>query len=559
MNYTDTYRQWLNSPAITADERDELRGLDEGERKARFFAPLSFGTAGLRGVMGPGLHRMNVYVVRQTTQALANLIVKEGPAACRAGVIIGYDCRRDSDTFAKEAACVLAANGVSVRLFSKLCPTPQVSFAIRHYGAAAGINITASHNPKEYNGYKVYWRDGAQLPPPHADAMAAEMDRLDIFTGAKSMNYNEAKGRGLITLLGDETDDAFLACVLAQRVNPQPPKRQLDIVYTPFHGTGYALVPRVLREAGYTGVSVVAAQAVPDGTFPTVKSPNPEYLEGFTLAIEQAQISGADVIVGTDPDADRVGVVVKNADGEYTALSGNQTGVLLTDYLIRAKREAGTLADNACVITTIVSTLMTDAVAAKQGVDLFRTFTGFKFIAEKMEEKQDVNSLLIGFEESYGYMIGDFCRDKDAVTATLLIVEMAHWYAEQGLTLSDAMEQLFKTYGRYTEKTINQIMPGLDGLEKMRALMDRLRREPLKELAGTPVIAAVDYLSGTETTADGTISTMELSGSDVLAFKLKDGVTVLVRPSGTEPKIKIYILSPHDDIGKYIAAVDGWQ
>ncbi len=552
----EAYQQWLNSPVITEAEREELRQLDEGEIKARFYAPLSFGTAGLRGVMGPGLHRMNSYVVRQATQGLANLIVAEGRQACDAGVIIGYDCRENSQLFAREAACVLAASGITVKLFANLCPTPQVSFAIRYFGATAGINITASHNPREYNGYKVYWQDGAQLPPHHADKVAAEMAALDIFSGAKTTDYDAAVADGTITVLDAAVDRAFLDCALAQRVFPQPPQRQLSIVYTPFHGAGYALVPQVLREAGYTGVSLVEAQAVPDGSFPTVASPNPENLESFSLAVAQAQAKGVDVIIGTDPDADRVGVVVHDSRGEYIALSGNQTGVLLCDYLIRARKETGTLASDACIITTVVSTKMVDAVAAEHGVDLFRTFTGFKFIAEKMEQNKDKNKLLLGFEESYGYMAGDFCRDKDAVTASLLIVEMAHWYAGQGMTLSDALEALYDKYGRYTEKTINKIMPGLDGLTKMQQLMERLRNEHTAQFAGVDVVTKTDYLAGVAIAADGSTTPIELSGSDVLGFTTADGVTTLVRPSGTEPKIKFYILSPRLNIDNYIAAVE---
>jgi phosphoglucomutase len=557
MSHTAVYRTWLDSETITDAERSELAALEEEEIKARFFAPLSFGTAGLRGVMGAGLHRMNAYVVRQATQALANIIKAEGKAAMTAGVIIGYDCRENSEKFACEAACVMAANGIFVKLFSRLCPTPQVSFAIRRYKAVAGINITASHNPREYNGYKVYWSDGAQLPPQHADRVAAAMDDLDIFNGAAAIPFEQAEQQGYIKLLSSETDRAFLDCVLAQRVFPHKADSELKVVYTPFHGAGHALVPQALQEAGYRNIIPVAEQAKPDGTFPTVKSPNPENIESFELAIETAGKHGADIIIGTDPDADRVGVVLRGSKDRYISLSGNQIGVLLTDYLIRARRETGVLPSNACVITTIVSTLMIDAVCKEHGVDIFRTFTGFKFIAGKMEEHKDTHELLIGFEESFGYMAGDFCRDKDAVTASLLIAEMADWYARQGMTLYEAMTALYEQYGYYTEKTINLVMPGLDGLEKMKALMRGLRDNPPAEIAGTAVSVFCDYLPGTRSTAGGAAEALSLSGSDVLSFEMSDGVTFLIRPSGTEPKVKLYILSPRSNIDAYTEYAKG--
>ena len=556
MSFVTAYRAWLDSPDITEEERAELAALEEEEIKARFFAPLSFGTAGLRGVMGPGLHRMNVYVVRQATQALANIVAAEGRAAMEGGVVIGYDCRENSEKFACEAACVMAANGINVKLFSRLCPTPQVSFAIRRYKATAGINITASHNPREYNGYKVYWSDGAQLPPRHADQVAAGMADLDIFKGPKTMPFEQAEAQGKIQLLAAETDRAFLDCVLSQRVFPHNAGSALKVVYTPFHGAGYALVPQVLKEAGYQNIAMVEAQAKPNGAFPTVKSPNPENIEGFELAIQMAAEQDVDLVIGTDPDADRVGVVVRDGKGRYIAVSGNQLGVLLTDYLIRARREAGILPDNACIITTIVSTRMTEAVAQKNGIDLFYTFTGFKYIAERMEKNKDTHTLLLGFEESFGYMAGEYCRDKDAVTASLLVVEMADWYARQGMTLYDAIDALYRQYGRYTEKTFNLVMPGLDGLEKMQRLMRGFRQSPPAEIAGSKVVAVCDYLPGTRT-ADGVTQAMELSGSDVLGFELADGVTFLIRPSGTEPKVKLYILSPRANIDAYSEYAQG--
>ncbi|MCL2546114.1 MAG: phospho-sugar mutase [Oscillospiraceae bacterium] len=535
MTYQKNYRHWLTSPTLTADERAYLQGLNDKQIEALFFAPLSFGTAGLRGVMDIGLHAMNVHIVRHATQALADLVLREKEES--PVVVIGYDCRENSKEFAHAAASVLANNGIAVKLFSELCPTPQVSFAIRHYGAMAGINITASHNPREYNGYKVYWRDGAQLPTAHAAQMADVMAGLDVLEN--SARHVECQNADLLTILGQETDRLFLDCVLAQRKRATPPDKQLSLLYTPFHGAGYRLVPQVLREAGYTQVQLVPEQSIPDGTFPTVKSPNPENIEGFALAIEQAKVEGIDVIIGTDPDADRVGVIVREGE-KYKALSGNQIGVMLADYLI--KNTSKETEQMPCVITTIVSTRMIDVICKAHDVPLFRTFTGFKYIASVMEQHADTHSLLLGFEESFGYMTGDFCRDKDAVTASLLIVEMAHWYAAQDMTLADGLAALYAQYGNYREETVNLVMPGVDGLTKMRDLMHNLRRNPPQCIAAAAVKEKIDYNNGIN----------GLPPSNVLQFELADGTTILVRPSGTEPKVKVYILSSHQEIETYV-------
>ena len=554
MSFMNTYQAWLDNPALSAEEKAELRAIadDPKEIESRFFDQLSFGTAGLRGTMCTGLHQMNIHVVRHTTQAFAEVVKAEGTDACQQGVAICFDCRNQSDLFAREAACVMAANGIKVYLFESLRPTPELSFAVRKYGCKAGINVTASHNPKEYNGYKVYWEDGAQLPPQHADAIARKMKELDVFDSVQRMDYDAACSEGIITLLGKETDEAFLSDVMDQVNDWDCVARVADrfsLVFTPFHGTGYQLVPEALKRLGMKHVLCVPEQMVIDGDFPTVASPNPENAESFALAVELAKKNKCDLIVGSDPDADRVGVMVRNAAGEYEVLSGNQTGILLLDYLIGAKRRAGTLPDNAYANTTIVSTKMVDKICADNGIQSARTFTGFKFLAEKKDalENSGTGSVLFSFEESFGYMAGDYVRDKDAVTAIVLIVEMAAWYSEQGKTLYDALQDCYAKYGFYGEATINLVMPGLDGMTRMAALMKRLHEKPLTEVAGTPVTLQKDYLSGQQTVPGGKSEPMELKDSDVVAYDLEDGTTFLIRPSGTEPKIKVYVLTSGAD------------
>ena len=515
MSYQDTYEAWLNSPALSAQEKAELESIrdDEKEKESRFFDQLSFGTAGLRGTMGVGLYRMNVHVIRHATQAFAQVILEEGEKAAARGVAICFDCRNNSQTFAREAAQVMAANGIPVRLFESLRPTPELSFAVREYGCIAGINITASHNPKEYNGYKVYWEDGAQLPPKHADQVAKKMKELDVFTGVKTMPYDQ-------------------------------------MVYTPFHGTGYKLIPEALRRLGMKHVICVPEQMVIDGNFPTVVSPNPENPEGFYLAVDIAKREGADFILGSDPDADRVGIMVNTGNGEFKVISGNQTGVLLLDYLIGAMKRSGKLPEKPVALKTIVTTEMARKVAEVNGLACYDTFTGFKFLAQKKDQMEESGQgkVIFSYEESYGYMLGDYVRDKDAVTASLMLTEMAAWYAGQGMTLYDALQALFAKYGHYGEKTLNLVMPGLDGLKKMAALMDALRQQPPADIGGTQVVCRKDYQDGSVVDVKtGEKTTMELSGSNVLRFELADGTSVLVRPSGTEPKVKVYVLTRGDD------------
>ena len=567
MNYRQEYERWLASPALSAEEHAELLSIanDEKEIESRFYGPLEFGTAGLRGTMYVGLHNMNRHVIRWATQGFANVICAEGAEAKARGVAICMDCRNHSQEFARAAACVMAANGVKVYLFEALRPTPELSFAVREYGCQAGINVTASHNPKEYNGYKVYWSDGAQLPPQHAAAIAAELAEIDIFTGVRSMDYDEALSAGLITLIGADCDEKFMAHVMSMVNDYETVKKVADdftLVYTPFHGCGYKLVPEALTKLGIKHLICVPEQMVIDGNFPTVVSPNPENPEGFYLAVDLANKHGADFILGTDPDSDRVGILVRDHNGDFQPVTGNQTGVLLLDYLIGAMKRAGTLPENAAALKTIVTTEMARKVAEANGIDCYDTFTGFKFMAEKMNqlESEGKNTVIFSYEESYGYMIGHYVRDKDAVTASLLLTEMAAWYHAQGMTLFDALQKLYEKYGWYGEKTHNLVMPGLDGLEKMSSLMNTLRTAPPAEIAGTAVVARRDYLNGTQTDCvSGAVTQIELKGSNVLRFALSDGTVILVRPSGTEPKIKVYILTQGKDASERDARIEAYS
>ena len=571
MDYMQEYQKWLTSGALTAEEQAELEAIkdDPKEIESRFYGPLEFGTAGLRGTMAVGLHHMNIYVIRHATQAFANVIAAEGEEAKRRGVAVCMDCRNNSMTFARAAAEVCAANGIHVRIFDALRPTPELSFAVRHYGCQAGINVTASHNPKEYNGYKVYWSDGAQLPPHHAEAIARELEKIDIFTGIKTMAYDDAVAQGLIEVIGEETDQAFLQEVMAMVTDPQAIPAVADsfkLVYTPFHGCGYKLVPEALRRAGIKHLLCVPEQMVIDGNFPTVVSPNPENPEGFYLAVDLAKANDVDFILGTDPDSDRVGIMVRDKDGTYKTVTGNQTGVLLLDYLMGAMARTGRLPEKPVALKTIVTTEMARAVAEAHGAACYDTFTGFKFLAEKKDklEAAGEGKVVFSYEESYGYMLGDFVRDKDAVTASLLLTEMAAYYAGKGMTVLEALQALYEKYGWYGEKTFNLVMPGLDGLADMARLMKSLREAPPAQIAGVDVVQFKDYLDGSVVDlATGGKTAMELSGSNVLRFELADGTSIIVRPSGTEPKIKVYILTKGADaaerdanVAKYGAWVD---
>ena len=562
-NYKAEYEKWLDCPSLSESEWKELHDIrhDDKEIESRFFAPLEFGTAGLRGTMKLGLHHMNVHVIRHATQAFANVIAAEGADAKEKGVVVCYDCRNNSDVFAREAACVMAANGVHVRLFDALRPTPELSFAIRYHGTQAGINITASHNPREYNGYKVYWSDGAQLPPQHAAAIAAEMERIDIFSGFKTLDFETAKAEGLIEMIGAETDEAYLARVLGQAIDREAVEKAADalkLVYTPFHGAGHKLVPEALRRLGIKHLTPVPQQMVIDGDFPTVESPNPENPEGFYLAVDLAKEIGSNLIIGTDPDSDRIGTMVRRGD-QFVPLTGNQLGVLLLDYVIRAKKRTGTLPENAAALKTIVTTEMAREVCTRNGIHIEDTFTGFKFMAEKIAEWEASGAYryIFAYEESYGYLMGDFARDKDAVTASVVTAEMAAYYWKQGMTLLDALEALYAKYGRYQEKTLNLVMPGLDGLRKMQALMVKLRAEHPTEIGGVAVAKVRDYQTGELSVAGlGVVGQTPIAGSNVLYFELADGSSFIVRPSGTEPKIKVYLLVHDEDAAKCAAKIE---
>ena len=567
MDFMKEYEKWLHSPVLSDAERAELEAIkdDPKEIENRFFGPLEFGTAGLRGTMCVGLHNMNIHVIRWATQGFADVIAAEGEEGKQRGIAICMDCRNNSYEFAKAAAEVCAANGIHVRIFESLRPTPELSFAVRQYHCQAGINVTASHNPKEYNGYKVYWQDGAQLPPQHADAVAKRLAEVDIFNDIKSMPYEEGVKAGIIEVMGAETDELFMNNVLGMINDKEVVAKVADsfkMVYTPFHGCGYKMVPQALKALGIKHLICEPKQMVIDGDFPTVASPNPENPEGFYLAIDLAKENDVDFILGTDPDSDRVGIMIRDKSGEYCPVTGNQTGVLLLDYLIGAMKRAGTLPENAVAIKTIVTTEMARKVAESNGVTCFDTFTGFKFMAEKKNalEASGEGKVIFSYEESYGYMLGDYVRDKDAVTASLLLTEMAAWYASQGMTLFDALEALYKKYGYYAEKTHNLVMPGLDGLKDMANLMKNLRENPPKEISGTKVAAYKDYKAGTVTDAEtGAQTTMELSGSNVFRFELADGTSIIARPSGTEPKIKVYILTKGADAAEAAANVEKYS
>ena len=565
-NYKEEYQRWLDSPALSESEWKELDAIrdDEKEIENRFFAPLEFGTAGLRGTMKVGLHNMNVHVIRWATQAFAEVICAEGEEAKRKGIAIAHDCRLNGTEFAMEAASVMAANGIHVRIFDALRPTPELSFAVRYYGCTAGLNVTASHNPKEYNGYQVYWSDGAQLPPQHAEAIAKKMDEIDIFSGPRSIDFEEGVKAGLIEWIGEETDEAFLEKVLAQAIDHEAVAKaadELKIVYTPFHGCGHKLVPEALRRLGVKNVYPVAEQMVIDGNFPTVVSPNPENPEGFYLAVDLAKKVGSDLIIGTDPDSDRIGTMVRDGD-EYKVITGNQLGVLLLDYVIQAKKRTGTMPANPGAMNSIVSTGMAREIAERNGVHFEETFTGFKFMAERVAAWEAAGSYqyIFAFEESYGYMMGDFVRDKDAVTASMMVAEMAAYYSLQGMTLLDALKALYEKYGWHMEKTLNLVMPGLDGMARMKQIMDTLRSNPPTSIGGEEVIRLRDYLDGSiAVNGLGKVDRTPFFGSNVLYFELADGSSFIVRPSGTEPKIKVYLLVRGEDEAACQAKIDRYN
>lgn len=555
MNYNEKWEYWLTSPVVDENTKEELKKIADNpeEIKERFYQDLEFGTAGLRGILGAGTNRMNIYTVRHATQGLADYIVAKGESAMARGVVISYDSRHFSAEFAYETARVLAASGIRSYVFDVLHPVPVLSFAVRHLNCYNGVMITASHNPAKYNGYKVYGEDGAQLNVADSNEVLGYIKNMDIFCDVKTMDLDEAKEKGLITVIGKDVRKAYLDEVLKCRKNPDvadDKAKDLKIVYTPFHGSGLIPVVEVLDKAGYKNVYVVKEQADPDPDFTTVKSPNPEDKDGFYLAIEEADRIGADVILGTDPDADRVGVLVKNPDGSYKVLTGNETGVLLTDYILSSAAEKGEIKPGDFVVKTIVTTGLTNKIAESFGVKLYDVYTGFKFIAEQIRLHDGIDGKYhFGFEESYGCLPGTYARDKDAVAATLLICEMVAVLKREGLTLADAVERLYKKYGCIVDRTVSVTMEGLDGMQKISAMMKKVADAPFKNIGDTKIAAYRNYNNDTrEDYETGEITKLGFDPSNVLYFELSGGGYFVIRPSGTEPKIKFYYSVPCDSI-----------
>ena len=548
MDYKELYKDWLENPYFDENTKAELKAIeqDEKEIKERFYKELEFGTAGLRGIIGAGTNRMNIYTVRKTTQGLANYIAAVNGQA--KGVAIAYDSRRMSPEFAKEAALCLAANGVKAYIFETLRPTPELSFAVRELGCIAGINITASHNPPEYNGYKVYWEDGAQITPPHDSGIMAEVQKVVDYNEVKTMDEEAAKAAGLFVVIGKEIDDAYMAALKSQVIHADAIKamaKELKIVYSPLHGTGNIPARRVLKELGFENVYVVKEQELPDGEFPTVSYPNPEADEAFELGLKLAKEVDADLVLATDPDADRLGVRVKDSKtGEYHTLTGNMSGCLLADYELGQKKEVlGKLPEDGAIISTIVTTNMAAAIAKHYGVEFIEVLTGFKYIGQQILgfETKGKGSYLFGFEESYGCLIGTHARDKDAIVATMALCEAAAYYKTKGMTLWDAMVAMYEKYGYYKDDIQSITLKGIEGLEKIQTILENLRKNPPTEIGTYKVLSARDYKADTivnmetkEVTATG------LPNSNVLYYDLNDDAWVCVRPSGTEPKIKIY-------------------
>lgn len=546
-DYLSRYNAWFESDATDAQTKEELNSIrnDDNEIRERFTSYLEFGTAGLRGKMAAGTNAMNIYTVMHATQGLADYINALNGA--KDGVAVAYDNRHQSRNFARGAASVLAANGIKVYIFDELRPTPELSFVIRKLNCTSGINITASHNPKQDNGYKAYWSDGAQLSVDQAKAVSARITAHDILSGVKHCVYEEAVKCGLIEVIGEEMDEAFMHAVMAERVNPgifESAGDDFKIVYTPLHGAGRRLVPEVLNRCGLKQLYPVASQMVPDGSFPNLSRPNPEYSEVFQEGIALADEVKSDLIIATDPDCDRTGAMTRNSEGGFTAITGNQMGALLLDYIITAEKEEGVLPSDAYAIKTIVTTEVVSKICAQNGVKLYNVLTGFKYIGEIITKRENEKNgtFLFGFEESYGYMKGTYARDKDGVVTSMLICEMAAYYRKKGITLMGALDRLYKRYGHYSELTAESYFRGLDGKERMAELMTALRKNPPAGIGGMKVIRTRDYLSGQITDTSGRTESTGLPSSNVLYFELEDDNAVIIRPSGTEPKIKLYYL-----------------
>ena len=548
--YLDEYKRWsqagLEDPALVK-ELAEIAG-DEEQIKERFAISLKFGTAGLRGVLGVGTNRMNIYVVRQATQGLANWVKTQGGNQL---VAISYDSRINSDVFAKEAACVLAANGIHVRIYDALMPVPALSFATRYYGANAGIMVTASHNPAKYNGYKAYGPDGCQMTDDAAAVVYAEIQKTDVLTGAKRVSFEEGLSSGLIQYVEDSCKEALYDAIKARSVRPGLCKTAgLKLVYSPLNGSGLVPVTRILNDIGITDITIVPEQKDPDGNFPTCPYPNPEIFEALRLGLELAKKSGADLMLATDPDADRVGIAIRCPDGSYELISGNEVGVLLLDYICQGRKETGTMPDRPVAVKSIVSTPLADAVAASYGVEMRNVLTGFKWIGDqiaRLEAAGEVDRFIFGFEESYGYLAGPYVRDKDAVIGSMLICEMAAYYRSIGSSIKERLEEIYAKFGRYLNKVDSFEFPGLSGMDKMASIMENLRKNPPAEIGGYPVVKVTDYEKSSET---------GLPAANVLIYSLEGGATVVVRPSGTEPKIKTYFTTLGKDLAQAQAQKD---
>ncbi|MET3633918.1 phospho-sugar mutase [Streptococcus porcorum] len=546
MTYTENYQKWLDFTGLPDYLRTELVEMDEKTKEDAFYTNLEFGTAGMRGYIGAGTNRINIYVVRQATEGLAKLVESKGEEAKKRGVAIAYDSRHFSPEFAFESAQVLAAHGIKSYVFESLRPTPELSFAVRHYNTIAGIMVTASHNPKEFNGYKVYGEDGGQMPPADASALTEYIRSIqDPFT-VELADLEDSKSNGLITVLGEETDVKYLEELKDLSINPKLIEeygKDMKIVYTPLHGTGEMLARRALAQAGFESVQVVEAQATADPDFSTVASPNPESQAAFALAEELGREVGADVLLATDPDADRVGVEVRQADGSYWNLSGNQIGAIIAKYILEAHKQAGTLPENAALAKSIVSTELVTKIAESYGATMFNVLTGFKFIAEKIQEFEEKHNhtYMFGFEESFGYLIKPFVRDKDAIQAVLMVAEIAAYYRSRGMTLADGIDEIFQEYGYFAEKTISLTLSGKDGAEQIKAIMTKFRDDSPEQFNGTDVVVFEDFALQTKTDKAGNVTKLTTPPSDVLKYTLEDDSWFAVRPSGTEPKIKFYI------------------
>lgn len=564
MTYQENYEKWLAVTDLPAYLRDELVAMDEKTKEDAFYTNLEFGTAGMRGYIGSGTNRINIYVVRQATEGLAKLIESKGDEAKKRGVAIAYDSRHFSPEFAQDSASVLAQHGIKAYVFESLRPTPELSFAVRHLNAFAGIMITASHNPAPFNGYKVYGEDGGQMPPADANALTDFIRAIDDPFSIAVADFEQAKAEGLIEILGEAVDVEYLKEVKDVNINQDlidQYGKDMKIVYTPLHGTGEMLTRRALAQAGFESVEIVEAQAKPDPDFSTVKSPNPESQAAFALAEELGRKVNADVLVATDPDADRLGVEIRQADGSYKNLSGNQIGAIIAKYILEAHKQAGTLPANAALAKSIVSTELVTKIAESYGATMFNVLTGFKFIAEKIQEFEEKHNhtYMFGFEESFGYLIKPFVRDKDAIQAVLLVAEIAAYYRSQGLTLADGIEQIYQEYGYFAEKTISVELSGVDGAAQIKAIMAKFRDNTPSQFNQTDIALFEDFAKQTATAQDGTVTQLTTPPSDVLKYTLADDSWFAVRPSGTEPKIKFYIATVGDSLAhaeEKIAAIE---